>query len=422
MPTPQGGAKTGVANSAAPVDNRNADGSTPAQDPKLTARERALASMDAKIWAQRDADHAEALAAGDPLAVALEKERLGLAEDDASFEAVTQIRPAVVAPRARPEVSGLDEEEDDTAPAPRTRKPTVLADGPGTVAEADRAATVDPLADFIVMKDGKPMVQLKVDGQVRLIPADQARAQLQKATAAELRLQQATQMRKQNEAQAASLTAREANVAAREAKIQLSTPVVAADDPGLHREAKDLVTSLLSDSPEVAATKLAGALARNRQAATPAVDVRSIVEQATVAAKQSIRAEEASKDVVKGFKSFETDYPEIAQDPNLFRYADSLSDVIATEHPDWAPSQIMAEAGKQTRDWVASLGGTIAAPVVKPPLAVPTTNSRQLAKQQLRPAPVVRAVSRSTAASPDNAPLAPADVLAEIRRSRGQAA
>lgn len=413
MPTPTGGADTSVANSSTTVDNSNADGSTVRKDPKLTARERALASMDAKILQQRETDHAAALAEGNPIALALEAERLGVPAEDSSFEAETQHRPAPAATRAIPEVSGMDEEAEATTAAATAATKNTAAAKPAEIA-AD-----DPLAKYVVVQDGKALVRVKVDGQERLIPLEQAHAQLQKGVAAETRLEQATRVRKENEARTTQLNAREASITARETRFQPSTVAVAADDPGLRREATDLVKSLLSDSPEEAAAKLATVLSRSRQAA-PAVNVDAIVAKATDAAKQSIRADETARDVVKGFKGFETDYPEIASNPNLFRYADSLSDVIATEHPEWAPSQVMAEAGKQTREWVKGLS-TPTTVVADPTPAQAATNSRQLAKQQIRPIPVVRAAARD-AASKETAAPTPSDIMAEIRKSRGQAA
>lgn len=411
MPTPTGGTdENGVAN-------------PDARPPQLTARERALASMDAKILEQREADHAEALAAGNPIALALEAERLGQSTEDESFEGRTSPRAPVAAPATRriPEVSGMEDETDDptptesVAPAQRTPRPKASA----TAA----APGADPLAQFVVVKDGKPMVRLMVDGREILMDAEKARAQLQKGTAADLRLQQATTARKQLEADRATLAAQEAAFAAR-VRTQPSAALPADADPILQTEARDLVKSLMSDTPDEAAAKMMKVLARNRQAA-PAVNEAALIERATVAAKQSIKADDERKDVVAGFAQFQTDYPEIAQDPKLFQFADNLSDSIKTEHPDWVPSQIMAEAGKQTREWVASLTG---GPKPKDPTpkptqqVVPMVNNRQLAKQQLRPMPVVRAVQRSAEAETPNAPLAPADVLAEIRRSRGQAA
>lgn len=420
MPTPKGGTEqTGVAEVDAAVDN----GEPTRKSPQLSARERALASMDAKILEQREADHAEALAAGNPIALALEAERLGQSTEDESFEGRTSPRAPVAAPSTRriPEVSGMEDETEDPTPtelvAAVPRKAT-----PSKAAPAGAAATADPLGQFVVVKDGKQMVRLMVDGREILMDADKARAQLQKGTAADVRLQQATQARKQLELDRAALASQEAAFAAR-VRTQPSAALPVDADPVLQTEARDLVKSLMSDTPDEAAAKMMKVLQRTRQAA-PAVDEKALLDRATVLVKQSIKADDEKKDVVSGFAKFQTDYPEIAEDPKLFQFADNLSEAIKTEHPTWAPSQIMAEAGKQTREWVNSLtGGPRPKDPTPKPAIVPAVNNRLAAKQNLRPMPVVRAVQRSAEAqAPANAPVAPADVLAEIRRSRGQAA
>lgn len=415
MPTPKGG-----------TDNTGAvdpETNSPAQPTHhMSARERALASMDEKILQQREADHAAALADGNPLAIAMENERRGNLEPDESFESQTSPRANVAAPRTRtlPEISGMDEGEDDPTPVTPVAAPTRAAKPVQPRAAAATGNGADPLADFLVVQDGKQMVRLKVDGKETLIPAEQARAQLQKFNAGDLRLQQATEARKQIERDSAALAVREAAVAARERTQPSAT--AAAEDQATLAVAKDLVKSLMSDTPDEAAAKMARVLANARRA--PAVNVQAIVDQATVAAKQSIKAEETQKDVVSGFSEFQTNYPEIASDPNLFRYADNLSDVIKTEHPNWAPSKIMAEAGRQTRAWLETLEAPRPAAVVPAvPTVADTVSARQIAKDRIRPMPVVRAAARAAGgASQENVPAAPADVLAEIRRSRGQAA
>lgn len=413
MPTPTGGTEPGA------VDPEN---NNPAQlTQHLSVRERALASMDEKILAQREQDHADALAAGNPLAIAMENERRGIAQEDESFEHATSPRAPGAAPAKRtiPEVSGMDEGEEDPTP---TQPITPVAAAPRAARPAKAApAAADPLANFLVMQNGKQMVRLNVDGTETLIPVEQARAQLQKLNAGDRRLQEATEARKQIERDRANLAVREAAVAARERTQPSAT--AAAEDPALRAEATGLVKSLMSDSVEEAAAKMAKALARARQQGT--VDVEAIAQRAAVTAKQSLKADEENKDVKAGFSKFQQDYPEIAQDPNLFRYADNLSEVIKTEHPDWVPSQIMAEAGKQTRAWLGSLTGAPAPkPTPKPaPTLVPAVNNRQAAKDRLRPMPVVRAAQRAAEGdSQENTAPRPADVLSEIRRSRGQAA
>jgi len=74
----------------------------------------------------------------------------------------------------------------------------------------------------------------------------------------------------------------------------------------------------------------------------------------------------------------------------------------------------MMEAGKQTRDWVVSIGGKPAPKLVQQP------NNRQQLKQTLKPMPQSRS-ARPAPANDENADQTPQDAMAEIRKSRGQA-
>jgi len=107
----------------------------------------------------------------------------------------------------------------------------------------------------------------------------------------------------------------------------------------------------------------------------------------------------------------------VAADPDLYAFADRKTTAIAEEHPEWDPAQVMLEAGKQTREWVAKLSGKTA----------PTTSSavadiakRQQLKQKLTPMPQARSARPAPLEDP-NADDSPADYMAAIRKARGQA-
>ena len=126
---------------------------------------------------------------------------------------------------------------------------------------------------------------------------------------------------------------------------------------------------------------------------------------------QEIEETNRQKDMQDGFAAFKTEYADIAADPALFAVADSKSDVIAAEHRDWSPSKVMLEAGKQTRDWLKSLGnpaGTGAQP-----------SNRQQRKESLKPMPQARS-GKLPRRSKEEQPSSPKDLLADIRKARGQ--
>jgi hypothetical protein len=405
--TQQGAADTGA------TSQINEDGSTPQNQSarskpvrKPSAREEALARVAAQVDARNVAQARIAVAEGHPIALAQAAERKAQGTAPAGEDEAQPIQ------FDDPEGVAADEADDGSAAQVAVVQPTQAA----KVTQA-----TDPSAiDGIVMRNGKAMMVLKVDGQTRELPLETARATLQKSGAAEARLQQASELKRSLDARDQQLRTREAALTAREKQVPTSQASAASaanlDDASLDSEAKGLVKSLMSDSEEVAAGKLAAVLKKVRAPAVAqpaAIDVNAVAERAATVAEQRITARETNKDLVSGFQSFETDYPEIAADPNLYRYADGLTNTIATEHPEWAPSKVMAEAGKQTREWVDSLSGKKPAPATGQ-----QPNNRQVRKDNLRPMPTTRTATRQAevvAAVPT-----PADLMAEIRKGRGQ--
>jgi hypothetical protein len=281
---------------------------------------------------------------------------------------------------------------------------------------------VDPLAEYIVIGDnGAPMFKTKVDGEERLVPLDAARTQLQKHVAADIRLQQAATANKTLEAREAQIRQQEAALVARTQQAATASPSNSQDvsDQGFENDAREVVSSLFTGSEDEAVNKLTKLLNRSRQANSPRVSQEDLVKLAADAARRArIDAEaeiaEANRitDINEGFKDFKKDFREIAEDPNLFRYADSLTDVIEAEHPEWSPSKIMAEAGRKTNEWLQSLKGGATEQVIQP-------TGREKIKQQLKPLP--RAASAQAHSDKQESAIeTPHSVIEEVRRLRGQ--
>ena len=340
-----------------------------------------------------------------------------LTERDALFERAIQRREAEYA--AAPAEAQASAQADDEPPA-------------AAAATAAPAAAEPSLDDFVVIKDGKPMMKLKVDGRETLQPLATARATLQKHQAAEKRLAEAAEARRQNDLQAQAIRQREIEIQRREQALtqpapatgssQPSAATAAVDDQGLHNEAKELVASLLRDSEDEAAKKVAKVLAKVRQApAAPVVDVNAIAKNVAQTVKGELRQEAVDKDAVTGYHQFHTEYPEIAGDPNLFRIADGLTTEIAKEHSDWSPSQVMAEAGKQTREWLQSIGAPAPTTTAAPKVGTKQPTDRQTVKQNLRPMPAARSARQQP--EPSGEPQMPnaRETILEMRKARGQA-
>lgn len=274
------------------------------------------------------------------------------------------------------------------------------------------------LRNFIAIgDDGVPLFRAKVNGQDRLIPLDKAQQQLQKHEAADVRLQQAADATRQSQERLAEVQRREAALTQRPAQVPLSV-TSDVDDKAVEQEAANLSKVLLNGTPDEITTALTGVLKRTRQAPAPAIDRKALVNEAVVTVKQELAVDGHNKSLAKGYSEATSAYPEIFADPNLYTFADNLSTKIAKDSPELTPDQVIMEAGKRTRAWVASLKGE------KPAATVDTTvvsESRRVAnKQQLRPVPPAR-IARAPAAEAAQQET-PQSILAEMKAARGQAA
>jgi hypothetical protein len=302
---------------------------------------------------------------------------------------------------------------------------------------ADLAA--DPLSEYIVMQDGKPMFSTKVNGQLRLIPLEDARRELQIGTAAAIRMNEATRLHQQVTERAAAVSANEAALAQRVAAAPAQPAVPASDlsEDDLLDEAKEIFQTAFTGTEEDAAKKLAKTLIKLRGSVTPVaqvqprVDEGAIVRKAAQAAVGAIQSVEKTKDVRSGYVKFQEDYPDIMGDPVLYKMADDMTDDIEKENPEWPISQVMDEAGKRTRAWVNKLKGVEPDPQdpqpqpgsqnIGEPSQPPTQTHRQDRKSELVRMPQVAAAAVHEQPAEDlDTEQTPQEAFAELKKSRGQ--
>jgi hypothetical protein len=362
----------------------------PGRDPALAARDELMARADAHIEAERAAEHQRFLASAD-------------ADPRAALLASEMDREARGLPTQADEQRGVAPETVDGAasvePVATNRR------------EAQRISNKgdDPLGEFVVRVEGKPMFKTIVHGKERLIPLERARAELQKLGAGDERLRAAA-------AQAADLKAREERIRAAEAQMSVRQhPSAQAPAVDYRKLAGEAVRSLVSEPEDKAAERLAETFRQIGQAAqAPAVDVAALTRMAREEATRTIAAEREKEALGSGFDQFTKNYPDIAADSDLFALADRKSEVIAAEHPEWSAGKIMDEAGKQTRAWLTSIGAP-----VKTVTRENATRGNQQRKQNLVPMPQPRSAAPAPQSeeADDNSPAA---TLAAIRKQRGQ--
>jgi hypothetical protein len=393
MPTPSQDDPAALAEAAPTGSNAP---KKPGRDPKLSERDELLARMDEKVLAAR-------------------------AEDDKKFFASADVDPRAAALAAEMAREARGEQTTEERIRAGESPEAVIEDadaGAGDAAEAAAKAAVrisnkgqDPLGDYVVRVEGKPMFKTVVDGKEVLVPLDRARTQLQKHLAADIRLQQASERQKQLDAREQSIRNVEATLKTRSAHPSAQqAPVI--DDAALDTEAVELVRSLVSEPTDKAAARLAKTL-KTIRASQPQIDTAAIAKQASDEAVRTIAERDNVRAHGDGFNQFTKVYPDIAGDSDLFALADRKTIAIAEENPSWTPQQVMFEAGKQTREWMKNLGVP-----VKGTAPADAPNNRQQRKQNLVPMPQAR--SARPAPTEEEADQSPQAALAEIRKLRGQ--
>jgi hypothetical protein len=390
-------------NQTTPLDKTTGDGAKPGmitqRDGVLSQRDALLSDMDARIEARRR-------------------------EEAKDFARQMDIDPNSVDPRAAAMVRAAELEQ---GRQPAAARPVEARRDAVPLPVADAAATAalqgnpDPLAQFIVVREGKPLVRLVVDGKEREVPLEQARATLQKAEAVETRFRQAAARQKELDAREAALRAREA------ARNSGAQPVAVAPKPAqavdLKAEAKSLVHSLLTEDEDKAAARMQGVLEKIA-ARGPTIDPGAIVQEAAGVAVQKIAAQRFNEALVDGLTELNSKYPEVMADSDLSALADGKTTSLAREHPEWAPQQVMLEAARLVHDrFIAPRGQQPAQQREAIQLPRVDVSGNQQRKDGLVPMPQARSGVGSAATGeeqPADERQSMSEALADIRKGRGQ--
>ena len=295
---------------------------------------------------------------------------------------------------------------------------------PGQVAEptAGQGGSLPSLQEGLPVyqnSNGDYVMRLKVDGVEQEMSLNNVQATMQKHQAADARLRQAAEMRHQLEAERHQFqqqvaaqhqppTQHEPAAYREQLPSHSSTEEGATDD--VMEQAQAIIDSLYDGDPEDAAKALAAAMAKPSTATvTP--------EQIRQEALSAVQQQEYDRNLKDGFARFQNEYSDIMADPDLQEMADRKSLEIQQLHPDWTPEAILMESGRVVREKFQP-----AAPAEEQPSSSNNpqpTNQRQARKQNLQAMPH----RQNTAYTPPQQPQpsnAPADVIANMKRGRGQ--
>jgi len=255
------------------------------------------------------------------------------------------------------------------------------------------------------------LVTIKVDGREQRVPRDKVyefgiRA-MQKEIAADARLAEASNMRRQVEAERYALQQKDAEIRALAAKIQEKDQQVGGHpDKGADEylsAAKEMLHAMYDGEEDVAAASLVKML-KGRANVTPEMMQAmktEAVQQAKHEVQSEIRKERWDAELRDTTEWFESEHKDIASDPEWRSLADRETVDLMREHPDWFPRKIVEEAVKKVNRLRKSKSAT---------------GSRRDIKKQLD-TPRGAMVRRPAPQEP--APQTRSGYIQELRRSRG---
>lgn len=263
---------------------------------------------------------------------------------------------------------------------------------------AIQTETAQPAARVLTDGLDKTMVRVKVDGVEQEIPVADVVRSYQKDAAAQARLNEATRILDE----------------ARRTAAQPAKPPAQVDDnggnadttvkPGSEETIKGFVDALFEGDTEAAVAAFAKLGLNTGRSDGATLDLEQVQAQLTPAIKQQLIDDSA-------LERFEKANADLAADPHLVSVTNGF---IQAEVNGGKPYAEALEAGaKRTRDWLASIGAAA-------PRSEPAPGAHQPSKLE-RKAGIdeVQALNR-TANTTQDAPASTSNVIAEMKRARGQ--
>ena len=302
---------------------------------------------------------------------------------DDSFEALVARREQEVSiPVGEQKIEVLDED-------PKIEKPMLeLVDDDGNVIRIPASAKY----------------KAKIDGEETFVPVEQITRSYQKGAAADRRLEQATSALKEVEAKERELTEREKQfLAKQETLVQKRDDGKITDETYLEK-AKLLLSALTDEYEDDPEGKIAAVL--KEVSGRTQIDpdrLASEIEEKTYLKLQERenyqRQQLIEVDRVKANKRFDDEYSDVVQDPIAYRAAKNLAAEKWKEKPGAAPWEIASEVGNEIREWKRQV-----------------SLSQQTRNKTVTP----KTVSARATIGQDEKTETRADVLAEMKMSRGQ--
>lgn len=213
--------------------------------------------------------------------------------------------------------------------------------------EEPEANALDPLEALGIYQDGDGnyVTTMKVNGIEKEIPIDQIKPVLQKDIAGDLKLQTATERLREVEEREKRLSSMERELKAK---------------PEPSKDAHRDITAGLNQFLEGNTEKAAELLAKAQPAPTLDIDaVRETVKQEMTEAEAKKQQDAWDKSAQEGRATFEKDFKELANSPELFAVVNAKTSEFMTRQkqgdPDYinlTPSQMIQKAAEETQSWI----------------------------------------------------------------------
>ena len=257
-----------------------------------------------------------------------------------------------------------------------------------------------------VWHDGEQwLTKIKVNGEEVQVPFDSLKSSHQKDRASQEKFQSAAVKERE-------LLYREQQIQEHLKQLNSQPPTKDVEQEEETSDVDDIVEkyheALFQDDAAEAAKLLRTLANSGRSNATQ--NVEEVVNQAILSHEAKKKAEREhieraayQAELEDAVKSFNDSYPDIAESEELRAIADRKTITLTQENPDWTPSQIINAAAEYTREWA---GTSI------------ESNSRFNRKQKIVRQP--KSVRASAGNSKDSVPLTPSEIVAEMRKARGQ--
>ena len=322
--------------------------------------------------------------------------------------------PAITEPEHQEQAAGQPAEPEERPLSPREEAMNRIVEmQEQSLEEEVLASASQEIPAEVEERSAEPdALKIKVDGVETEIPIDQAKAVIQKNLAADKRLNDATLKQKQLNDWEQQLVQREQALQALPTTDGTATDGTATTGEPAQEDTKELIQTAvdkLYDGDTDEAVDALSKVMEGRSNATP-IDPEQIVQQAVSAMTHQARKQEYQNDVTQGKQKFAKEFKDIADDPILFSVADDLTLQLIPQHPDWTPTQVIMEAGRQTREWADKLRG-----------AGGGSSSRAERKAQLQSLPRSNGSMAYQPPKPDNGPKTSVEIIKQMKEQRGQA-